>query len=400
MLAEIPMLIVVACVMYGVAVGHWLLLRVNRTSIALIGSATLLVIGAVTPAQAWEHVDGDTLAILTGMMLLNGAIEESGLYGNLSTFILRHVRHARHLLAVIMLLSAVLSALFLNDTVVLLFTPFVLLLARETRTPAMPLLLGLAVSANIGSAATITGNPQNILIGALSGISFTQFMITMLPTVAVSLLFAWGILAWMFRQQLHALTALTALPNPVPVPRRIILMIVGLAVLFVVGVTPVVAVLGMATLTLLQRHTPSAQRLQHIDAGLLLFFVGLFIVTGAFQQSQSATQLYTYMQAQINAEVLRFGAVSALLSNLISNVPAVILLSPLVATMPHPDTAWLMLAASSTLAGNTTLLASVANLIVAERAMQQGIHITFIQYLRVGLPITLISLGIAGWFLG
>jgi Na+/H+ antiporter NhaD/arsenite permease-like protein len=399
MLTEIPMLIIVTCVMYGIAVGHWPLLSVNRTSIALIGSAALLVIGAVTPAQAWKHVDGDTLAILAGMMLINGAIEESGLYGNLTTLIVRHVRHARQLLAVIMLLSAVLSALFLNDTVVLLFTPFVLILARETRAPAIPLLLGLAISANIGSAATITGNPQNILIGALSGLSFTNFLTAMLPTVAMSLFVAWGMLAWMFRQQLQPLPPAPTLPDMVPVSRQIIFMIIGLAVLFVVGVAPVVAVLGIATLTLLQRRTPSVQRLQHIDSGLLLFFVGLFIVTGTFQHSQSATHLYASMQTHINADVLRFGAVSVILSNLISNVPAVILLSPLVTTLPQPDTAWIMLAASSTLAGNTTLLASVANLIVAERAMQQGVQISFAQYLRVGLPVTCVSLVIAGWFL-
>ena len=399
MLTEIPMLIIVTCVMYGIAVGHWPLLSVNRTSIALIGSAALLVIGAVTPAQAWKHVDGDTLAILAGMMLINGAIEESGLYGNLTTLIVRHVRHARQLLAVIMLLSAVLSALFLNDTVVLLFTPFVLILARETRTPAIPLLLGLAISANIGSAATITGNPQNILIGALSGLSFTHFLTAMLPTVATSLFVAWGMLAWMFRQQLQPLPPAPTLPDMVPVSRQIIFMIIGLAVLFVVGVAPVVAVLGIATLTLLQRRTPSVQRLQHIDSGLLLFFVGLFIVTGTFQHSQSATHLYASMQTHINADVLRFGAVSVMLSNFISNVPAVILLSPLVTTLPQPDIAWIMLAASSTLAGNTTLLASVANLIVAERAMQQGVQISFAQYLRVGLPVTCVSLVIAGWFL-
>lgn len=399
MLTEIPMLIIVTCVMYGIAVGHWPLLSVNRTSIALIGSAALLVIGAVTPAQAWKHVDGDTLAILAGMMLINGAIEESGLYGNLTTLIVRHVRHARQLLAVIMLLSAVLSSLFLNDTVVLLFTPFVLILARETRAPAIPLLLGLAISANIGSAATITGNPQNILIGALSGLSFTNFLTAMLPTVATSLFVAWGLLAWMFRQQLQPLPPAPTLPDMVPVSRQIIFMIIGLAVLFMVGVAPVVAVLGIATLTLLQRRTPSVQRLQHIDSGLLLFFVGLFIVTGTFQHSQSATHLYASMQTHINADVLRFGAVSVMLSNLISNVPAVILLSPLVTTLPQPDTAWIMLAASSTLAGNTTLLASVANLIVAERAMQQGVQISFAQYLRVGLPVTCVSLVIAGWFL-
>ena len=399
MLTEIPMLIIVTCVMYGIAVGHWPLLSVNRTSIALIGSAALLVIGAVTPAQAWKHVDGDTLAILAGMMLINGAIEESGLYGNLTTLIVRHVRHARQLLAVIMLLSAVLSALFLNDTVVLLFTPFVLILARETRAPAIPLLLGLAISANIGSAATITGNPQNILIGALSGLSFTHFLTAMLPTVATSLFVAWGMLAWMFRQQLQPLPPAPTLPDMVPVSRQIIFMIIGLAVLFVVGVAPVVAVLGIATLTLLQRRTPSVQRLQHIDSGLLLFFVGLFIVTGTFQHSQSATHLYASMQTHNNADVIRFGAVSVRLSNLISNVPAVILLSPLVTTLPQPDTAWIMLAASSTLAGNTTLLASVANLIVAERAMQQGVQISFAQYLRVGLPVTCVSLVIAGWFL-
>jgi len=399
MLTEIPMLIIVTCVMYGIAVGHWPLLSVNRTSIALIGSAALLVIGAVTPAQAWKHVDGDTLAILAGMMLINGAIEESGLYGNLTTLIVRHVRHARQLLAVIMLLSAVLSSLFLNDTVVLLFTPFVLILARETRAPAIPLLLGLAISANIGSAATITGNPQNILIGALSGLSFTNFLTAMLPTVATSLFVAWGMLAWMFRQQLQPLPPAPTLPDMVPVSRQIIFMIIGLAVLFVVGVAPVVAVLGIATLTLLQRRTRSVQRLQHIDSGLLLFFVGLFIVTGTFQHSQSATHLYASMQTHINADVLRFGAVSVILSNLISNVPAVILLSPLVTTLPQPDTAWIMLAASSTLAGNTTLLASVAILVVAERAMQQGVQISFARYLRVGLPVTCVSLVIAGWFL-
>lgn len=400
MIVEILTLLIVTAVLYGVAVGNWPYLAVNRTSITLIGSAALFAIGGITPHDAWRAIDFDTLAMLCGMMIINGHIESSGVYASLTHLAVTRIRHSSVLLACIMLISACASALFLNDTIVLVFTPLVISLARHTQTPPLPLLLGLAISANIGSAATITGNPQNMLIGTMSGIAFVPFMVAMLPVVTLSLIVGWGIIVIAYRRQLRPIPAPSFNMPMAPLSWHGVVIISGLCGAFLLGVPPVITVTCTMAILLIQRRPTTTSPFQHVDTSLLLFFAGLFIVTASFQASITAQSLYTTLTHTLDNNLTHLGIISTVLANVISNVPAVILLSPIVTQFEAPQAAWLMLSASATLAGNTTLLASVANLIVAERAAQHGVALPFGAYLRIGFPVTILSIGIALALLG
>ena len=396
---EIATSLIVVIVMYGVAVGRLPWLALNRTTLTLVGAAALLAVGALDGEQAWHAIDIPTLVILAGMMVINGALEEAGFFRHAAAMITRLAQHGVTLLGVIMLISALLSAIFLNDTVVFLLTPLVIMLARQTNTPPIPLLLGLALSANIGSTATITGNPQNIVIGNLSGIGFVPFLQALWVPSLLSLLVAWGLVVMRYRHQLHALPATPQLTLPPLNAPHALLAIAVLTVALLTGVNPAVAVLIAAALLLIRRHTPAANLLQPIDGSLLLFFAALFIVTAGFRESATAAWLYAQSATLIDGQLIPFAVSAALLSNLISNVPAVLVLQDVIAQFANPTQAWLMLAASSTLAGNSTLLASVANLIVAERAAQHDITLDFVTYLNIGLPVTCASIVIAVWWL-
>jgi Na+/H+ antiporter NhaD/arsenite permease-like protein len=386
--------------MYGIAVGRWPYVAVNRAGLTTIGAALLIGIGTLTPHDAWDAIDIPTIVILAGMMVICTVLEEDGLFAYLAFCLVRSIRSGLVLLGVLMLLCAVLSALFLNDTVVLLLTPFVIVLARQSGSDPLPYLLGIATSANIGSALTVTGNPQNIIIGNASGIGFVAFALQMAPVVFVSLFIAFCILWVTYRHTLTAFQPVVTQKSSPQLHWRGLFTIALLTLLLLLGVTPAVAVFCTAATTVIRRTTVPTQLIRSIDSELLVFFSSLFIVTAAFGQTQTATWLALQTNALLDGSLLRFGAIAAVLSNLVSNVPAVLILSRYIPAFPTPEPAWMMLAASSTLAGNTTLLASVANLIVAERAAQANISIRFATYARVGVPITILSLLVTGlWFL-
>ena len=395
---DIASMVVIVAVMYGIAVGGWPGLAVNRTTLTIIGAALLLALGSISADTAWQAVDIATLVILTGMMIINGQLEAAGFFGHAANHITRWARHGKVLLMLVMGISAVLSALFLNDTVVFLLTPLVIVIARQTDTPPIPLLLGVATSANIGSAATITGNPQNVVIGTMSQIGFMPFVAHLWLLCVLALGVAWGVICLVYWRQLGRLAhpaqvVLVTFHAPHTIV-AIVLLIGGL----VVGLSPAVAVAVAAASLMLQRRTSATTLLAPIDGSLLLFFAALFVVTAALRTSTSAQLLFAWASTQIAGQLSMFAVVTAVLSNLISNVPAVLVLAQFVPTFDQPHTAWVMLAASSTFAGNSTLLASIANLIVAERAAAHGVTLSFGTYMRVGLPITLITLALTIWW--
>lgn len=396
---EIITMMIVIIVMYGIAVGRLPWLTLNRTTLTLVGATALLSIGAIDSDQAWHAIDMPTLVILAGMMVINGVLEEAGFFLHAAAHITRIAHHGVSLLGVIMVISAILSAIFLNDTVVLLLTPLVIMIARQTNTPPIPLLLGLALSANIGSASTITGNPQNIVIGNLSDISFVAFLQALWIPSLLSLVCAWGVIVVVYQKQLHVIPPMTHPELPALRSPQALLSIISLLGALIVGVNPAVAVMIATAIVLVRRHTPAAQLLRPIDGNLLLFFAALFIVTAAFREGATAAWLYAQSTQFINGNLSMFALSTVVLSNLISNVPAVLVLQDVVTQFADPAQAWFVLAASATLAGNSTLLASVANLIVAERAAQHDITLDFMTYLKVGIPITFISVIIAIWWL-
>ncbi len=397
----------------GLAFGKIPGLRTDRAGIAFVGAALMLVTGALTLSQATaeESIDYKTLALLFGMMVVVGFLRLSGVFERLTAAALARIRSPHGLLAATVLLSGVLSAFLINDVVCVALTPLVLHLARKLRCDPVPHLIGLATAANVGSAGTITGNPQNIYIGSHSGISYMRFAARLLPLAALGLGLTFLVVAALYRSRLRPFNGKDrdVAPEPVPTPRGAQVWLqrkseaVALVtvVLFFTGLPLELIALGAAAVLLLGRVRPE-KVYREIDWGLLVMFTGLFIVVHAFQVhvvSGWGVQGWTWL---LDRPVDLLSLVSAGLSNVVSNVPAVLLMEPVLQAIPAAsrETAWLALAMSSTFAGNLTVLGSVANLIVVEQARREGVGVSFWDYCKVGVPLTVLTLllGIA-WLL-
>ena len=395
----------------GLAVGRVPGLRTDRSGVALVGAAGVLACGLLSFDDAVKAVDFATLALLLGMMIVVAFLRRAGFFARLAGFALGRVKSPKALLAVTMLMSGALSALLVNDVVCLALTPLVLHLTRRLGLDPRPHLVGLAVASNLGSAATLTGNPQNMIIGGLSGVPYLRFAAKLAPAALLGLLIGYAVILLVYRAALQAKDTggepaeREAPTDRVPGGRRhTTLLVKSLLVtvvavgLFFAGLPMAVVALGAAAVLLLDRVNP-AKVYAHIDWSLLLMFAGLFVVVRAFEVHVLAS-LGVEAWAGKADPVWALSGLSAVLSNIVSNVPAVLLFKPVVGAMPEAahETAWLALALSSTFAGNLTVLGSVANLIVVEQARKDGVAISFWDYCRVGVPITLITLVVgAAW---
>jgi Na+/H+ antiporter NhaD/arsenite permease-like protein len=392
-------LLIVGCTIAGIAVGRWPLLRTNRTTVTLLGTALLLGSGALSLPQAYAALDLDTLLLIFSLMLLNNYLYLAGFFGVVAQRVVLIAHSPRALLALVVLASGVLSALFLNDTVVLMLTPLVLDTTRALKRDPIPYLLGLATAANIGSVATITGNPQNIVIGSASGIPYAMFTAALAPTALVGLAICWMVIVLTYRVEFRPVRFAVPPVGRVrvlrPLLRKSAVVVAVMLALFFAGVPVPLAAFLAASVMLATRRLRPERAFQLVDWGLLVFFAGLFVVAGSLEAQGWTKLLFDWLAPLAQAGLPLFALITAGLSNLISNVPAVLLLQHLVNAFPDPQRGWLMLAAASTLAGNLTLLGSVANLIMAELAERWNVRVTFTAYLRVGLPITLLTLLVA-----
>lgn len=388
---------IVVVTLIGVAIGRYPWLKMNRATIALVGATLLVGIGALTLEEAYRAVDWNTILLLFGMMVLNVNLRLAGFFSLVIRFVARRAATPRGLLAWVIAAAGLLSAVFLNDTIAIVMTPLVLDLAHALRRDPLPYLIALAVAANIGSVAAITGNPQNMLIGIASEIPFAQFTLYQAPVAAGGLLLAWAMLVWLHPGEFrHTRLAPADDLEPPRVYRPLLrkslfATLLLLAALFA-GLPIALAALAAAALLLITRRLRPQRVFAEIDWSLLVFFCGLFVVTGAIEASSLGAGLAELVPRVATAGTAAFTATAVLLSNLVSNVPAVMLFRPYIGDLANPTQAWLLLAMASTLAGNLTLLGSVANLIVAESAARRGVRLGFMAYLRVGLPVTLLTL--------
>jgi Na+/H+ antiporter NhaD/arsenite permease-like protein len=400
--------IIFAITYAGLAIGKVPGLRMDRAGIALVGATLMLVFGVLKfeDAVSAESIDYKTLFLLFGMMVVVGVLRLSGFFERLTAGALRRIRTPGGLLAATILLSGVLSAFLINDVVCVALTPLVLHLARRLKFDPVPHLIGLATAANIGSAGTITGNPQNIYIGSHSGISYLRFATRLLPVAALGLLLNYFVVAFVFRDKLKAKEGYKSTADQSEdgdgSPRsrsharlqiKSVLVTLVTVVLFFCGLPLELVALGAASVLLADRIKPD-KIYRQIDWSLLVMFTGLFIVVHAFQVHVVqgwGVDGWTWL---LNRPVDLLSAVSAALSNLVSNVPAVLLLEPVAQAVPEAtrETAWLSLAMSSTFAGNLTVLGSVANLIVVESANREGVRVSFWDYCKAGIPLTLLTL--------
>lgn len=400
--SAVYVLIVLAFV--GIASGKFPRLAMNRASIALTAAVLLVVLGGLTSAEAIAAIDVETLALLLAMMIIVANLRVSGFFLIAGGRVLSIARSPRMLLAIVVFVSGILSALFLNDTICLMFTPLVAEMTRRSGADGRPYLIALATSANAGSCATSIGNPQNMLIAAQSGIHFGTFVLALgLPSLIAMLLSYWFTIL-VFPREFGASKQLRHHPNHVsgsgeaahaqvhPALMYKSLAAAGLLlILLIVGVQTSLAALIAAAFLLITRRVHPERIFAEVDFTLLVFFSGLFVLTAAVAKTGAFSDAMRWLTPYLQRPGGLFAGSIVLISNLVSNVPAVMLLSPAAKAMNNPQPAWLMLAMASTFAGNLTLLGSVANLIVAEQGQRSGIKIGFLDYLKVGLPVTIAS---------
>ncbi|MCF3946855.1 anion transporter [Acidiphilium sp. AL] len=380
----------------GVAMGRLPLFRLDRTGVAFVGGVLMVACGALTIRQAIGGIDFNTIALLLGMMILAAALRRAGFFYLVTNFALKRAAHPLALLASVVVVSGVLSAVLVNDTICVVLTPLVLDIVIAAGAAPMPYLIALAASSNIGSVATITGNPQNIIIGSFSGISYARFSSALVPVALAGLVLVVAVVALVWRGRLRDGAAQGQELAEMPVHPRLIVKALVLLGFFVAaclaGMVPAEAALIAAALLLLTPGLKSETLLAGVDWSLLLMFAGLFVVVAGLQREVITPALVQRIAALHPGRPAVLVPVTAVLSNIVSNVPAVLVLKPFIAALADPKRAWLMVAMAATFAGNFTLLGSVANLIVAERARARGIPLTFSDFLCAGIPITLISL--------
>jgi len=376
-----------------IALGQPPLFRIDRTGAAIIGASLMVILGVLTIQDAYDAIDYKTILILFGMMILIANLRLSGFFGIVLSFLSRNLRNPLVLFYALIFVSGLLSAFFVNDTVCLIFTPFILELTRRMNVNPKPYLLALAMSANIGSAATITGNPQNIIIGAASGISYSEFFVKLFPVSLIGLVIAGLVIHFFYRNDIKneivEIKDIRYKYNKALVIKSSLMALLTV-VLFFLNVPMHIVAIGVGAFLLITRRVKPEKVYSLVDFELLILFIGLFIVVRGFENSIVFGEMVNYVKQVVNTP-LSLVLFSALLSNIVSNVPAVLIFKPMMGSLFNSQDAWLYLAMSSTFAGNLTILGSIANIIVIESASPK-VKISFLEYLKIGVPVTILSI--------
>jgi Na+/H+ antiporter NhaD/arsenite permease-like protein len=373
-------------------------MKIDRPGMAIIGAVLMVAFRIVPATEALRFIDFGTLVLLFSMMVVVGCLHLTGFFDWITEQIVIRLK-PHHLLPTVIFITGLLSAFFVNDIICLVMVPFALLATRRMGLKPLPYLLAVATSANIGSVATITGNPQNMLIGSFSGLTYRHFLLHLGPVALIGLVLNWLIIHRMCGNDFvpgDAESVAAAAPHVSTRQLRKPAIVIALVLAgFLAGVPPaMMAAIGAALMLITRTRNPRLVY-DEVDWGLLVFFVGLFLIVGGAENSGLTRHLFEIAERSNLQNAGVFTAVTAVLSNLVSNVPAVMLLKTLVPGFRDPHTGWLVLAMASTLAGNLTITGSVANLIVVERAHGE-VHIGFWDYSRVGIPVTLVTLAV-GW---
>ena len=382
------------------AIGNFPGLKLDRTGAALAGALLMVVTGSLSEAGALAAIDFHTLVLLLGMMIIVANLRVSGAFALVARWLLEQAHKGYALLAMTVLASGVLAAFFINDVVCLSLAGPLIEVARILEIDAAPLLIALATGSNIGSVATITGNPQNMIVAGFAHIGYSAFAIRLAPVAVTSLLVDYAVIAWLYHGRLSRIRRRDDLHLPAPPPERRYHLIKSstvagaVLVLFAMGYPTHLVALGGGAALLFTRRTQPRSIYEQIDWTLLVMFAGLFIVVRGAETTHLLEDLVRAAGPERLKNVAVLSVAAAVLSNLVSNVPAVLLFKPIYPQISQGMSTGLVLASASTLAGNLTLLGSIANLIVIEQARREGIEISFIDYLKVGLPVTLVTLAI------
>lgn len=379
----------------GLALGRLPGLGIDRTGFALLGALVLYAAGAVDDPGVAASVDVPTLVVLFGLMVLSAQFYVSGFYDLCAHAIAHGEASPRRLLALTVIVGGGLSSVLANDVVVFAITPLLCQGIVARGLDPRPFLIALAGAANAGSAATIIGNPQNILIGQSGSLEFWSFLAVCGPPAAAALAIVYATVALVWRSELAEPGRAPGTAPPVVQRGGVIkggVATVALLACFALPIPQATGVLVIAGILLVTRRRTTREMLGHIDWPLLLLFVGLFVITDAVAALPLMRDGVASMVAA-GWDIGRLGvlAPAALIaSNTIGNVPAVVLFLALWPDLP--ETSLHALALLSTLAGNLLLVGSLANLIVAERAAAAGVRLGFLDHARCGVPMTLASM--------
>ena len=387
-----------------IAIGKLPGFQLDRAGAALLGASLMVGAGVLPLEEAYRAVDFDTITLLLGMMIVVANLRVSGFFRLVSDFVVARAKHPFILLTSVVVVSGLLSAFLVNDAICLVMTPLALDLLRRLRRNCVPYLMAIPMASNVGSVATITGNPQNMMIGSFSHIPYGVFAGALWPVALVGLLLTIMFIALAYRQEFFSREPLPEItPRQTRYHGALILKAVAVTVvmmLFFFAGQPVakVAIVGGAFL-LLTRKVKSDKIYRDIDWPLLLMFVGLFVVVAGLEKAVVTPDLVAAVgRLDLGAPAV-LSLVTAALSNIVSNVPAVLVLKPFIAGAQDPQRAWLVVAMAATLAGNFTLVGSVANLIVAQKAKAAGVDLGFWPYFSIGAPLTVVTILFGIWWL-
>jgi len=374
------------------------ILPLNRPAAALLGAVLMIATGVMTPERAYRAINYDTLVLLLGMMLISAYLYLAHFFEWAAELVLNFSRTPERLLLYITLTSGILSALLVNDTICLMLTPLVVAVIRRGKLPLLPFLIALATSANVGSVATLVGNPQNMIIGHFSRIPFSEFSRALLPAALVGLAINFFILRFGFRKMLRK-TAIDRTEHAAPKLERSLFVLVCVVLVsifagFLAGLNLAWTAMAGAALVMMLARRDTHDVLKLVDWHLLLFFAALFVVVDGLSDTGLPEAIYSRLQpifgSSTPAQAWNLTWFSVVGSNVFSNVPFVLVAGKWIGNFAQPELMWKVMALATTFAGNLTILGSVANIIVVESA-RGHVDVGFWDYAKYGIPVTILT---------
>ncbi len=384
-------------------------MNIDRPSAAFFGAVAMILFGVVTFDEAIKAIDFNTIALLLGMMIIVATLELDGFFEWIAIRTLAVGKTPFKLLVVLTFTTGIASAFLVNDAVVLLFTPVIIGICRSLRVNPIPFLIAEILSANIGSSMTMTGNPQNMLIGINSGISYGHFLLYLLPVSMIGMVIIVYAVKWFYpsvittqfpekgqtlnlqakEEEFGKTFNYSSMRTSVPI-FLLVIVLFFLSRLLNLSI-PLIALIGASLILILGRIKPS-KVIRQVDWVLLLFFASLFIVVHGIEKAGLMDELLSHVSLTENGTgLVAIHGVSLLLSQIVSNVPFTVVMLPLMKTA-NSEMLWLALASASTLAGNATIIGAMANLIVIETAASKGVKIKFMEFFRIGIVVTILSM--------
>lgn len=397
-------LLLFAMTYLGIAMGRIPGLKLNRAGIALLGAISMMIFGGVTTADAIAYVNWPTVFLLFGFFVISAQLRLSGFYDKVAGAIAARLGHPARFLLVLMAATGGLSAFLNHDIVCFVFTPIVSVALLRKQINPVPFLTALAISSNIGAAATLIGNPQNMMIGQIAHLDFGRYLLWSSVPVIFAMGATYGIIWWLSQKNLQVASSVkNELPlqsypfNKIHTAKGIIILVVVIG-LFFTSLPKEIIVLAAAGIHLASTKFRTDDLLGLVDWPILVLFMGLFVVAGAFQSTGCGEQTVHWLaQSGFNLNAAaNLTLTTAVLSNLIGNSAAVMLLLK-IANLAQPTVPYILALANS-FGGSLIIIGSVSNIIVVQQAREMGIKISFWDFARLGIPVTLVALaGLLGW---